>query len=169
MNFHTGPTTVYIDSSFIDRIADPRKGSAATHRERNISKTWWESYNRRADLVTSPFTFAEAIERYGNARIVRLRHRYFSHIREVRAARKYLNPLAAALLKPDGPIPADEILDAQHIATAAITGCPYLLTWNCRHIANAFNREFVDNIIRRYGYKPLILGNPEEFLAAPPF
>jgi hypothetical protein len=36
-----------------------------------------------------------------------------------------------------GGMPAKAAVDALHIATATVYGCDYLLTWNCRHIANA--------------------------------
>lgn len=35
------------------------------------------------------------------------------------------------------PIPRRAAVDAAHIAIATVYGCEYLLTWNCRHIANA--------------------------------
>jgi hypothetical protein len=34
-------------------------------------------------------------------------------------------------------IPAKAAADAAHIAIAAVHGMDFLLTWNCRHIANA--------------------------------
>jgi hypothetical protein len=37
----------------------------------------------------------------------------------------------------EGPIPQKAAGDAVHIAIATVYGCEYLLTWNCRHIANA--------------------------------
>lgn len=34
-------------------------------------------------------------------------------------------------------IPAEAVEDAFHVAIATVQGMDYLLTWNCRHIANA--------------------------------
>jgi hypothetical protein len=39
-----------------------------------------------------------------------------------------------------GALPAKAADDALHIAVAAMNGIPYLLTWNCRHLANATMR-----------------------------
>ncbi len=37
-----------------------------------------------------------------------------------------------------GPIPPEEaVADALHIAVAAANGIDYLLTWKCKHLANA--------------------------------
>jgi len=37
----------------------------------------------------------------------------------------------------NGPIPREATADALHIAIAAVNGIDYLLTWDCRHLANA--------------------------------
>ncbi len=37
----------------------------------------------------------------------------------------------------DGPLPKKAAVDALHIAVATVHGMDYLLTWNCKHIANA--------------------------------
>jgi hypothetical protein len=43
----------------------------------------------------------------------------------------------AEILVAGGPIPPKAAADALHIAVATAYACEYLLTWNCRHIANA--------------------------------
>ena len=47
-----------------------------------------------------------------------------------------VDEFVAALLE-QVPLPAKAATDALHIAIAAGNGMDYLLTWNCRHIANA--------------------------------
>jgi len=44
-----------------------------------------------------------------------------------------------------GALPAKAADDALHIAVAAMNGIPYLLTWNCRHLANATTRERIES------------------------
>src|SRR5262245_4826095 len=44
-----------------------------------------------------------------------------------------------------GLCPAKARLDALHIAVAAVNGVDYLLTWNCRHLANATLRPIIEN------------------------
>ena len=34
-------------------------------------------------------------------------------------------------------MPSDIMGDALHLATASFHGCDFLLTWNCKHLANA--------------------------------
>ena len=53
-------------------------------------------------------------------------------------------------------------VDAAHIAIAAVHGMDYLLTWNCRHIANAVTRKRIDQLLRGAGYEAPVLCTPEE-------
>jgi len=45
-----------------------------------------------------------------------------------------------------GALPAKAADDALPIAVAARNGIPYLLTWNCRHLANATMRPVIENV-----------------------
>ena len=58
--------------------------------------------------------------------------------------------------------------DALHIGVAAVHGMEYLVTWNCRHIANAWMRPQIEEIIRELGYEPPVLCTPEELLEDEP-
>jgi hypothetical protein len=104
--------------------------------------------------------------RYPVTRIVRLRVRYLAAARRLRLPVSEVNALSTALRQPHGPLPAAELLDAAHIAAAAILGCRFLLTWNQKHLANPFTRDRVHIIIREYGYGPPIIVTPGQFLQA---
>ena len=62
-----------------------------------------------------------------------------------------------------GPIPRKAAGDAAHIA-ATVYGCEYLLTWNCRHIANAELHRAMRHIVGRYGYELPSLCTSEELM-----
>ena len=63
-----------------------------------------------------------------------------------------------------GPIPKKAETDAAHIAVAAIHRVDYLLTWNCKHIANAEMQKSIREICRKAGFEALIICTPEELL-----
>ena len=71
--------------------------------------------------------------------------------------------LAVALIEA-GSLPAKAELDALHIATAAVNGMDYLLTWNCKHIANAVMRPKVEAVCREHDYEPPIICTPQELM-----
>lgn len=52
--------------------------------------------------------------------------------------------------------------DALHIAVAAVHGLDFLLTWNCKHIANAMMRSAIERVCREAGYEPPVICTPEE-------
>ncbi len=58
--------------------------------------------------------------------------------------------------------PAKADVDAVHIAAATIHGMDYLLTWNCKHIANAQIQRKLSAISLDLGYELPILCTPYE-------
>ena len=55
-------------------------------------------------------------------------------------------------------------VDAIHIAVATVHGMDYLLTWNCKHIANAQIQRKLAEISLDFGYELPILCTPYELL-----
>jgi hypothetical protein len=62
------------------------------------------------------------------------------------------------------PLPANAVADATHIALAAVHGIDLLVTWNCKHIANAVLRPRVEAVCRAAGYEPPSICTPTELL-----
>ncbi len=75
--------------------------------------------------------------------------------------------LAKELLQA-GALPAKAAADALHIAVAATRSIPYLLTWNCRHLANAAMRPVIEAVCKAKGYTAPIICTPEELLEGKP-
>ena len=61
-------------------------------------------------------------------------------------------------------IPAKARLDALHVALAAVGAAQFLLTQNCRHIANAHTLPRVYRTLEELGYPGLLIYTPAEFL-----
>ena len=69
----------------------------------------------------------------------------------------------ARTLRDQDPMPERATADALHIATVAAHGIEYLLTWNCRHIANVTLRGRIEAVCRDAGFEPPAICTPEEF------
>jgi predicted nucleic acid-binding protein len=69
--------------------------------------------------------------------------------------------LAQSLIS-EVPLPERAAADAIHIAIAAFHGLDYLLTWNCKHIANVTLRPRIEAVCRASGYEPPLICTPEE-------
>jgi predicted nucleic acid-binding protein len=63
-----------------------------------------------------------------------------------------------------GPLPEKAAVDALHIAIAVTNKVDYLLTWNCKHLANAALRSRIERVCRARGYDPVVICTPEELL-----
>jgi hypothetical protein len=71
--------------------------------------------------------------------------------------------LVGKLLK-NGPIPKNEAIDALHIAIATSYACEYLLTWNCRHIANPKIQRSLRLISKEHGFELPAIMTPQELI-----
>ena len=61
-------------------------------------------------------------------------------------------------------MPADPRGDALHLALASFNECEFLLTWNCKHLANANKFGHIRRINDMLGLKVPLLVTPYEFL-----
>ncbi len=61
-------------------------------------------------------------------------------------------------------LPPKAARDAIHIAVASVHSIDILLTWNCRHIANAVIMKELRAVVAEAGYEIPILCTPEELI-----
>ncbi len=61
-------------------------------------------------------------------------------------------------------LPPKASIDALHIAAVARHGIQYLLTWNCKHIANAKLLPRIHRVLTDLGYPIPIICTPEEMV-----
>jgi hypothetical protein len=70
----------------------------------------------------------------------------------------------AEVFNKKGAVPQIAPEDAIHIAVAVVNGIDYLISWNCKHIANAKMRSKIEQVCLSRGYEPIIICTPEELL-----
>ena len=61
-------------------------------------------------------------------------------------------------------VPANAAADAFHVAFASVHAVDYLLTWNCRHIANAERLPGIKVFLRDNGFAVPNVCTPEELM-----
>ncbi|MFZ2956272.1 MAG: type II toxin-antitoxin system VapC family toxin [Candidatus Ozemobacteraceae bacterium] len=64
-------------------------------------------------------------------------------------------------------LPEKALADAFHISVPAVHEIDYLVTWNCTHIANAFQLKKLRTLIVANGYKMPCICTPEEMMEIP--
>ena len=74
----------------------------------------------------------------------------------------------AAYFVQEGAMPANDLGDAFHLAYATWFRVKYLLTWNCKHLANANKFEHIQVLTARQRLVAPLLVTPQQLLEAFP-
>lgn len=150
--------SVYIETTIVSYLAARPSRDIVIRAHQRLTREWWRGRRGEFDLYISPVVQQEA--RMGNRLLARRRMRALRGIPLLAVTAEAI--ALARLLVRRGPIPKRAEVDALHIATTAVHGTDYLLTWNCRHIANALMRSRIEGLCRSAGFEPPIMCTPEE-------
>ena len=63
-----------------------------------------------------------------------------------------------------GILPPHAFPDAAHVAVATVHAVDYLLTWNCKHLANAQIAPRISLVCENLGYRMSAICTPEELM-----
>ena len=152
--------TVYIETSIVSHATARPTSDLTVAALQDQAKRWMVEQRQNYFVVTSQLVVAEASA--GDAD----------------AAARRLAMLADIPILPENPdidrvadelvrrslIPASARVDALHVAIAALAGVQYLLTLNCRHIANAHVLPRVYRLLEELGLPGMLVCTPMEFL-----
>ena len=125
--------TLYIETSIVSYLRARPSNSVVSAARQVLTRRWWDLERQHYDLVTSQFVLDEAAVGDPTQAAERLRALDGIALLDITpdVARIAGELLSRAVLPPKAR------LDAFHIATVAFHEVDYLLTWNCKHIANA--------------------------------
>ena len=149
--------SVYIETTIPSYYVDDR---AALHSDIERTRTWWNDERRLYDCAVSLAVLEElsAGEYPGKPEALRL-VRGLPLAPASPAALDLAMAYQAALLMPRLPN-----RDAIHVAIATVNRFDYVLTWNCRHIANANKLRALELFNARLGYATPLLVTPAVLL-----
>lgn len=142
--------TVYLETSVISYLTAWLSRDIVMAANQQITQDWWDNYRVCYDLYISQSVLQEASAGDSQAAERRLQALATLQILETTPEAVRL----ARVLIDQTLLPTRAGVDALHIAIAAVSGIDYLLTWNCRHIANAVIRPRVEAVCREQGYEP---------------
>ncbi len=151
---------VYIETSIISHATAWPSKIPATAVLQNQAKRWMTEQRPKFDVVTSQLVIDEASK--GDNDAVQRRLQLLADIPILEA-----NPdieLIADEILTRSLIPQSAKLDASHVAAAALAGVQFLLTQNCRHIANAVVLPRLYKLLDDLGLPGLLIYTPAEFL-----
>ena len=154
--------TVYIETSVISYLTSRPSRDVITAAHQQLTLDWWSTARGGFRVFISEIVVQEAS--LGDPSLSHLRIAALEGLPLLQLSEN-ARELAGALVR-DLAIPAHAAVDALHVAVAADNGVNFLLTWNCKHIANAKTRLLIERSLRSHGYTPPVLCTPEELLEA---
>jgi len=151
---------LYIETTIISYLTARKSRNPIVAGRQALTREWWEHRRKAFELVVSELVFEEATA--GDQEAAKRRLAYISGMDSLRISDEAVT-LAEALVI-EGLIPREYGEDALHIALCAVNGVDFLMTWNCRHLANAFHRDEIEAIVEARGYRCPVICTPEELM-----
>jgi hypothetical protein len=151
--------SVYLETTIISYLAARPSRDVVIAGRQQVTKEWWER-RARFDLVVSQAVVDEAGR--GDASVAARRMALLNGVPVIELS-VGVHELAGQLLVKHA-LPATALIDAIHIAVAAVNQVSYLLTWNCTHIANATVRGKIEEACRSQGLQAPVICTPEELM-----
>jgi predicted nucleic acid-binding protein len=148
---------VYIETSVVGYLTSSPTRDLVTAARQQLTRAWWDADRAKYELFVSEFVLREA--RAGDVDAARARLEALGDLTELDVDERVGD--LAGQLRARVPLPKKADIDALHIAVAVVNGIGYLLTWNCRHIANAALRQRIESVCRSAGYEPPIICTPK--------
>ena len=152
--------TVYIETSILGYLTARPSRDLVVAANIEVTREWWDTRHSAFQLYSSQAVVKETSQ--GDTEIASRRLEIIRNIALLDLNQSVLD-LAEQFLERSS-LPAKADVDAVHIAAATVHGMDYLLTWNCKHIANAQIQRKLAEISRDLGYELPILCTPYELL-----
>jgi len=157
--------TVYIETSIVSYlVADPSR-DLLTAANQQVTRDWWRQRRDRFVCVASQEVLAEASR--GDPEQVRRRLAVLASLPRV-AVSADAEELARLFIS-SGCLPPNAARDAVHLAVATAIAADYLLTWNCRHLANAQILKRLEREAQRAGRPLPHVCTPLELMGDSPY
>ncbi|XHX78758.1 MAG: type II toxin-antitoxin system VapC family toxin [Stenomitos frigidus ULC029] len=152
--------TVYIETSILGYLTARTSRDLIVAANIELTRERWDTRRNDFQLYASQAVMQETSQ--GDTAIAAQRLEILRNLSLLDLNQSVLD-LAEQFLGRSN-LPAKANVDAVHIAVATVHGMDYLLTWNCKHIANAQIQRKLAEISLDFGYELPVLCTPYELL-----
>jgi predicted nucleic acid-binding protein len=139
--------SIYVETSVVSYYASRLSRDLVVAGHQEVTIEWWKKRLSLFEAYISSLVLKEAAA--GDPLIAAKRINTLEDFNVLELSNEALE-LAEKLVRY-GPIPQEYADDAIHIAVATTNGIEFLVTWNCKHIANAQMRPTIVRIIENSG------------------
>jgi hypothetical protein len=159
-----GKPTAYIETTVVGYLTARPVADRMVCGHMEFTRSWWADAPRRFDLFVSQLVIDEASA--GDPQAAAERLKKIDALPRLAVAAE-AREMALALLRA-AAVPAKADRDALHVGIAATNGIDYLVSWNCRHLANATLRPMIEKVCRDRGFVPPLICTPLELIQVQP-
>ena len=152
--------TVYIETSILGYLTARSTKNLILAANIEVTKEWWNTRREQFALYISQVVLEEVAR--GDAEMASKRMDILRDF-PLLEVNQSVQSLATLFLAKTN-LPAKAADDALHIAVATFYGLDYLLTWNCKHIANAQIQKKLTQISVEAGYELPTICTPSELM-----
>jgi hypothetical protein len=152
--------TVYLETTFISYLVARPSRDLLVAAHQQASEESWASRRGEFNCCVSQVVIDEAS--VGDPAEVQKRLAIIGDLAALEVTQD-AESLTQAILA-GGMLPPRAVRDAAHVAVAAVHVVDYLLTWNCKHLANAQIARRIALVCERLGYRMPVICTPEELM-----
>jgi len=151
--------SVYIETSIISYLTSRVSRNLIGAARQQLTQAWWDT-RINYDLFISEVVYRECAA--GDANAAKKRLDAIEGLALLRVTREAIE-ISKALVGR-GIIPAKAAEDALHISIATVHAMDFLLTWNCKHIANPEIQKCIALYLEEQGLFLPFICTPDELL-----
>src|SRR6266487_2458548 len=152
--------SVYLETTFISYLVARPSRDVIVAGHQQTTQEWWANRRSEFECAISQVVIDEASA--GDATEAQKRLDIIAGLPELEITAD-AEVLAEAIMA-SGVLPPHVARDAAHVAVAAVHAVDYLLTWNCKHLANAQIARRIAVVCEKLGRKMPIICTPDELM-----
>jgi len=154
------PKTVYVESTIPSYLVARPSRDLLQYARQKITQEWWSGHRHEFELRISQIVVDECSAGDHDAASRRLEAINGIALLDLNAD---VASVAAAIMK-SGLLPEQAARDAVHLSVSSVHGLDILITWNCKHIANATILRDLEEIVSVAGFQLPVVCTPEELI-----
>lgn len=154
--------SVYLETSFVSYLVARPSRDLLVAAHQQVTQEWWTNRRGEFDCSVSQVVIDEASA--GDPGEVQKRLAIIGSLTALEITEE-AEALTQAIMAA-GMLPPHAVRDAAHVAVAAVHAIDYLLTWNCKHLANAQIVRRIAVVCQKLGHRVPIICTPEELMGA---
>ena len=152
--------SVYLETTFISYLVARPSRDLLVAAHQQTTQDWWTNRRSEFECCVSQVVIDEVSA--GDSTEVQKRLAIIGGLPALEITED-AEALTKAILSA-GILPLHAVRDAAHVAVTAAHAIDYLLTWNCKHLANAQIARRIALVCDRMGRRMPIICTPEELM-----